>query len=188
MLDERPIRSFDDDAIGFEPAVESLAELVRSADRHGELYGVFGPWGSGKTSFLKLLEAKVASSAKWIEFDALRHQATTDVLTALVAHVAREAVASGGGADVKRSFSRTAWALSLSVGDIALRSVTGLKLEDVKKHFETAEAHEVPESPADALRKHMEIVVKSILAATDRQTVVVPREDLPLHCLGPQGE
>jgi predicted KAP-like P-loop ATPase len=107
LLDERPISSFDEDLIGFEAAVEGLATLVRSADRHGELYGVFGPWGSGKTSFLKLLESKVAESTTWIEFDALRHQATEDVLTALIAHVGREAVRLGGGDDVKRSFLRT---------------------------------------------------------------------------------
>jgi ABC-type molybdenum transport system ATPase subunit/photorepair protein PhrA len=134
--------------IGFQTAVENLATLIRSADRHGELYAVFGPWGSGKTSFLKLLATKVQDSATWIEFDALRHQATEDVLTALVAHVGREAVGLGGGDDVKRSFLRTTWALSLSVADIALRSVTQLKLEDVKKHFETVEAPEIPESPA----------------------------------------
>jgi hypothetical protein len=99
VLHEQIIRSFDEDLIGFEPPVESLARLVRSADRHGELYAVFGPWGSGKTCFLGLLATAVENSATWINFDALRHQATEEVLTALVAHVAREAVRLGGGTD-----------------------------------------------------------------------------------------
>jgi hypothetical protein len=180
MLDERPISSFDEDLIGFEDVVESLATHVRSTDRHGDLYAVFGPWGSGKTSFLKLLATKVEDSTTWIEFDALRHQATEDVLTALVAHVGREAMRMGGGnVDIKRSVWRTARALSMSVADIALRSVAaGLKFEDVKKHLETAETLEIPESPADALRNHMELIVETIIKTKKCQTVVVAVDNL----------
>jgi hypothetical protein len=69
----------------------------------------------------------------------------------------------------------------LSVADIALRSVTPLKLEDVKKHFETVEASEppeIPESPADALRTHMELIVDTLIKKTNCQTVVVAVDNL----------
>jgi hypothetical protein len=66
----------------------------------------------------------------------------------------------------------------LSVADIALRSVTHLKLEDVKKHFETVESLEIPESPADALRNHMKLIVKTIIETTKCQTVVVAVDNL----------
>lgn len=64
------------------------------------------------------------------------------------------------------------------VADIGLRSVTSAKLEDIEKHFKTAEAWEIPESPADALRAHMQTVVDAIRASTKRQTVVVAVDNL----------
>ena len=48
------------DCLGFETYVESLASVCLAEDIAPLTLGVFGSWGSGKTSLMKMLKGRVA--------------------------------------------------------------------------------------------------------------------------------
>jgi len=59
----------DKDELEFQPYVEALADILLDPNTHTPLVlgvfgmGVFGTWGSGKTSLVKLLRTKAPSGA-----------------------------------------------------------------------------------------------------------------------------
>jgi len=54
----------DKDELDFQPYVEALADILLDPNTHTPLVlGVFGTWGSGKTSLVKLLRTKAPSGA-----------------------------------------------------------------------------------------------------------------------------
>jgi predicted KAP-like P-loop ATPase len=58
ILDDRPAR---EDTLGFQPNVDALADILLDPATHTPLVvGVYGPWGSGKTSLLAMLRDRVA--------------------------------------------------------------------------------------------------------------------------------
>ena len=60
ILDDRPTRN---DALDFQPYVNALADILTDLNTHTPLVlGVFGDWGSGKTSLMGMLQDKVAGS------------------------------------------------------------------------------------------------------------------------------
>ena len=56
---DNPIREPKDDVLGRTAVAESFVDHVLELDvSEGAVVGVFGPWGSGKTSFINLVKAK----------------------------------------------------------------------------------------------------------------------------------
>ena len=56
---DNPIRDPKDDVLGRDEVAESFVDHVLDLDvSEGAVVGVFGPWGSGKTSFINLARAK----------------------------------------------------------------------------------------------------------------------------------
>lgn len=59
ILGDNPIRSPEEDVLGRNDVAESFVRHVLKLDvSEGAVVGVFGPWGSGKTSFINLAKAK----------------------------------------------------------------------------------------------------------------------------------
>jgi predicted KAP-like P-loop ATPase len=73
--EDRPLQNGAADEYGFAPIAEKLAEsIARLSLSDGVVFGIEGPWGSGKTSFLNFLRASlnnngdvhVLSLAPWL--------------------------------------------------------------------------------------------------------------------------
>lgn len=61
--EDRPLDTAASDEYGFAPIAEKLSGSIATlADSDGIVFGIEGPWGSGKTSFLNLLRASLESS------------------------------------------------------------------------------------------------------------------------------
>jgi predicted KAP-like P-loop ATPase len=57
---DNPIRNCGNDVLGRADLAKSFARHVLDLDAtEGAVVGVFGPWGSGKTSFLHLAEPEI---------------------------------------------------------------------------------------------------------------------------------
>ena len=55
-LHDNPIEKIEDDTLGRSSIVKSFVEQVLNLDaKHGATVGIFGPWGSGKTSFINFV-------------------------------------------------------------------------------------------------------------------------------------
>lgn len=86
------IKDPSDDLLGIQPYAARLAEFV---DRLAPPFtiGVYGAWGSGKTSFVRLMEAelrKLHPDLKFIAFGAWPFKTSDDLWRALVLQIATE--------------------------------------------------------------------------------------------------
>lgn len=59
MFADNPITSKDKDAFGFATYVEVLEEVILQTTPRPFCIGVFGPWGSGKSSFMQMLRSSL---------------------------------------------------------------------------------------------------------------------------------
>lgn len=78
-IPDSAIERVEDDRLGHRYLIDSLAALLLRGPSAGNV-GVFGPWGSGKTSIARLLEARLLESddprIKFVYFDAWKYQET----------------------------------------------------------------------------------------------------------------
>ena len=59
LISDEAIQSLDEDRLGHGPIAERVAEIILAAEQSPVNVALFGPWGSGKSSFAHLLEAKL---------------------------------------------------------------------------------------------------------------------------------
>lgn len=74
------------DLLGFSPWVDAVAELVTSADMLPVTVGVFGDWGGGKTSLMRMIAERIGDDDGYIvvEFQPWLHRDYDDVRSALM--------------------------------------------------------------------------------------------------------
>jgi hypothetical protein len=66
VVGDDPIDSFEADWFGFEkPAVELANMLYKVSETSGVCCGIIGSWGSGKTSFMKLMDEYARKNSDW---------------------------------------------------------------------------------------------------------------------------
>ncbi|MFF2051845.1 P-loop NTPase fold protein [Leifsonia sp. NPDC058194] len=82
--------------LGFEDYAEALAEAIFSAAEPQFTVGLYGKWGSGKSSLLKAIERLLGDRADvlTVEFDAWRYQRTQEIVIPLLHAVHSAAQAS----------------------------------------------------------------------------------------------
>ncbi len=153
FLPDIPISKEVEDTFSF----QTFADLIKSSiDNTGTpfVYGVLGDWGSGKTSVLNLLKAKLEASSSQlvpIWFNAWKYENEENMIYPLLYTIKNhyEMNRSEKTKDEKfsRSLLKTVMASAFVATDIGLRLVTKkflgetLKLEDVTKKLELVEAH-----------------------------------------------
>ncbi|MEM1126206.1 MAG: SUMF1/EgtB/PvdO family nonheme iron enzyme [Bacteroidota bacterium] len=83
-----------DDQLGFTPYVEALANLITAKETDTPLtIGVFGPWGSGKTSLMRMMERRIGAKTPGLSrvwFDAWKYEREEALWRALVVRVLSE--------------------------------------------------------------------------------------------------
>lgn len=73
IMNDKAVESLKDDALDFTPYVQSLADIIMTGSTPLTI-GVFGTWGSGKTSLMKMVQEQVPKQgavAGW--FDAWKY-------------------------------------------------------------------------------------------------------------------
>lgn len=64
LFTDTPISSIAEDKFCFAPYAEVLSDTIMKANSLPFCVGIFGPWGSGKTSFMKMLQALIDKQNK----------------------------------------------------------------------------------------------------------------------------
>ncbi len=85
ILDDLPAER---DALDFQPYIDTLADVVASPKTRTPLtIGIFGSWGAGKTSLMRLVQKQLPKSYRTAWFDAWKYERETDLWRALLLHV-----------------------------------------------------------------------------------------------------
>lgn len=103
-LTDDPIKSEEDDSFGHKEYVDTLAEIIQNVEPPWHV-GIFGEWGSGKSSIINLLYNRIRSESEYddvlcIEFDAWAHaedSIRTELLLELDRRIGEEV--NGEGSD-----------------------------------------------------------------------------------------
>lgn len=82
-------RETDIDALGFEPYANSLSELIIEQGITPFTIGIFGSWGTGKTSLMLMLKKKLESTpnARTVWFNAWKFDDEKQIWTALIQEI-----------------------------------------------------------------------------------------------------
>ncbi len=93
---DQPITHLQDDRLGYRPAVEALASFLRNAATEPRItIAISGPWGSGKSSMMRMLQTEMREKGyRTAWFNAWHHQQEGRQLTALLNAVRRQGVPS----------------------------------------------------------------------------------------------
>ncbi|HBY06357.1 MAG TPA: hypothetical protein DEH22_00655, partial [Chloroflexi bacterium] len=85
ILDDLPAQR---DTLDFQPYIDTLAEVIASRNTRTPLtIGVFGSWGSGKTSLMHLVGQGLPKNYRVAWFDAWKYERETDLWRALLLSV-----------------------------------------------------------------------------------------------------
>lgn len=138
-----PIEHKEEDLLGrFDLAERIYSRLC--GDNCSQAIGIYGGWGTGKTSLLKLLQeihCKIREPMLQIEYiDAWQYENSGDLFVPiLVKLMARKAAVNP---DMAIYLKRVSLATLYMGTDLLLRSLTGLNLGDVKSYKDDIEAKE----------------------------------------------
>lgn len=180
-----------DDRLGFEPYVRGIEDLIRDI-RSGDLpcaIGIYGSWGSGKTSFMMQLRARLDAEADngnsplpTVWFEAWKYDRAEDVRGALINRIliTLEALASGSVktmiAEKAELFGRVMVGLvarsRLSLG-VAGAGVNLASLEEVLEYAkQTAKFHVAVDEFAGAFGEAVNAVLEQTEPAAGRKLVI----------------
>ncbi|GAB3005491.1 hypothetical protein GCM10023080_083910 [Streptomyces pseudoechinosporeus] len=116
-LTDNPISRPEDDAFHFEPYVTVLHEAVAQATPLPLTVGVFGSWGAGKSSFLKLWEQRFEQEqVPTIWFNPWKYDQKVEVWAALLHTILAELEKEEGLKDKARRLAKAATWLSVRAG------------------------------------------------------------------------
>lgn len=137
LSDPDPIGSDGDDFFDLKLVARDVQKILENV-RTPYVVGIFGDWGIGKTSLLKLTigrlknrESNKTNIALLEEpFEAWRYEAGESLVAPLLCEISRQFELSK-----KSKFHKILNATSLSVSDILLKKFTGAELKDIKKYW-----------------------------------------------------
>ncbi len=149
------------DLLKREDYVQALAEMVRTCNTP-MVIGLYGRWGYGKTSIMKLVENELEkdSGIKKIWFDPWRCQFDEHPALGLL-HAMFDQLDLEG--EQRKSAKKILETIGLALGDMAIRSVTPLTIGGIKKYFEQYESKnfEVRNARAQLEKKFKDIIAEA---------------------------
>jgi len=133
MVSDMEILDNTQDRLGFQEYATGLAKVITKCDTPFVL-GLYGSWGVGKTSILRLIEKDLAGRAETVWFDAWRYAGSTDIRLALVHAIAAKANEKAGvGVKIKKTLENIdlAGVANLTIG--VLLNKPGVDVRDALK-------------------------------------------------------
>jgi predicted KAP-like P-loop ATPase len=84
LFTDNPISSIEEDKFGFAPYALVLKDTILQTTPLPFCVGVFGPWGSGKSSFMKMLQWLMKDEVQTIWFNPWKYDKKEDLWNALI--------------------------------------------------------------------------------------------------------
>ena len=123
MLTDNEIRGIAEDSLQFKVFAQTLEEIITTSETPITI-GVYGAWGSGKTSLMRMTQDILKDKIKTVWFDAWKFDKTYDLRVALIHAILMRmnkdaSISSGLKAKVEKLLKRVNW---LGLGKAALSS------------------------------------------------------------------
>jgi KAP-like P-loop domain-containing protein len=190
LLPDTPIAAnaldpFFHDLLGFKESVIKIAPLLLHISTPFTI-GVYGDWGSGKTSFMNMLSAYLAkeSNLKTFWFNAWEYENETSLLLPLLSKLANEI---DNKSELFDSIKKIASAVVLTGSNILLKAATlnTINIDEIEKNLKLYEeqvgkTYEKWVSDIDELRSQFKNLVDKI--CKDSSSLVIFIDDLD-RCL-----
>jgi len=136
LFSDNPLPSSDKDGFGFAPHAQVLKDIIEQATSLPICVGIFGPWGSGKTSFMKMLEELIKrDKVQAIWFNPWKYDKQEDVWNALIqtilSYIAQKSRSEKVKEEAKNLAKNLAWpAVSLALKKAITAFTAGVITED----------------------------------------------------------
>lgn len=163
-------------ALGFSDYVDAICDAIREGEPPQFTIGLYGKWGSGKSSLLKAIVANLADDRDVIpvEFDAWRYQRSQQIVIPLL-HAVLERVRSTADAPLIESMRRLVRAFGMSLS-FRIPVVGGdTSIADIKKAWD--ESGEAAVALDDAFARPYD-ELRRAGAALDGKRIVILIDDL----------
>jgi len=166
LVSDVEIENEVDDQLSYGAYAEGLADIIDLSETHFVL-GVYGGWGTGKTSLMKLIQAKLKGRTELVWFDPWLHDSAQEMRLALIQQVTRHMEQKEGCAQKAQRILRSVnW---MRLGAIGLSAVLHQPDFNLEKVFDQCNAT-VDETAA--FRTQFEELVDEYTSGGDHELVV----------------
>jgi len=114
LLSDNAVSRVEDDDFGFRGHAEILCDAIEATTQLPLTIGIFGPWGSGKSSFMNICRDLLAKRGlSTVTFNPWKYDAKEQIWHALIQTVLTEIIQTAGdetqrrGADIAKKLSLT---------------------------------------------------------------------------------
>jgi hypothetical protein len=177
---------FTNDLLGFQESVINIASLLPHLSTPFTI-GIYGDWGAGKTSYMKMLSAHLANNMKLFWFNAWEYENETSLLLPLLSKLADETEKKS---EVYKSIKRVASAVVLTGANMfaKLATLNTACIKDITSYLEQSEefenqvakSYEKWISEIETLKKEFKELVNEI--CQDKSSLVLFIDDID-RCL-----
>ena len=161
-----PIEGPADDCLGRQALAQTIWERLLSTSCPQSI-GVYGGWGSGKTSLLNLI-ARINDADNYLQLEminAWEYENTGNLLTPVLVRLEKMAL----GDEFRQHITRIWKVTSMGFVELLLHKTANVGLEDVKKYIELSKTavDEIKEA-----KKDFEKLVKRVLLVKNKKRLV----------------
>jgi len=181
LLADNPVDDQERDFLEFGRYLTPLESLLSNPDTETPFtVGIFGPWGSGKTSLLRLLESKLNTYEDrfvCVRFNPWIYRHEPNLLLPLL-HTLHDSLDRQGAGRFKESAKRIAEVLACVGANVLLKALTlSTSVDDLEKlEARYRQAHDRVESPMRRLREALQ--KEADLVAENNSKLVLFVDDL----------
>jgi energy-coupling factor transporter ATP-binding protein EcfA2 len=140
LFTDNPITSIKDDKFGFAPYARILRDTILETEELPFCVGIFGAWGSGKSSFMKMIQELIADQedVRSIWFNPWKYDKKEDLWNALIQtilyQIAEESIDPKVKTKAKNLALATTWfALKKGVATLTAGVISEESLEKIKE-------------------------------------------------------
>jgi len=173
---------FKNDILGFQEPVSRLAKLITNVETPFTL-GICGRWGSGKTSFMMLLQALLCNeySRKTFWFNAWEYENETSLLLPLLSNLSNDFPLE---TELWKNTKKYASVAAYIGASAILKSVTSkiIEINDVEKAFKLVEENSAIYEKWVSESQKLKVAFQNIVNSIDENGIIIFVDDLD-RCL-----
>lgn len=173
IFTDNPISSLGEDEFGFLSYGRILAGVICETQRLPFCIGIFGEWGSGKSSLMNIIKEylKGYQRIKTIWFNPWKYDKKEDLWSALIQTILYEIIENSEGINKERAVALAKLTLGRVIPSMAASLLTTNSLEKLERFL--SEQDEIYHKHINSFEENFEKVVKAYIREEGRLVIFV---------------